>query len=436
MPSVVDAVFGMHQMRLDREADTEGWMEKKMTDLFNKDDLHARLKQRLKEYGELYVKWFKQDEEYLTANQLNSDGTHKTKKDALREDLDKKLSRIKSWIEKNTMSGENIQAILNANAEDFFNAASSYVTNDNDKTFPNVFANAALAPEFKSRLDQMKKMTSTSVWFSFVNQAHQEKFKPYDTSTKSLDNLKLMGYRFGSDLRTLAIFLGEDDEVVQKARTLYSGAEAKIKRWQRTASERPEEVHDELTRMLSEKARTGRDATFQAMPQFQYSQVGQSFRREVQSKIVVNYTGGGNFQVYPGVEMKDTRFSTSAFYPLHPIYVHSPSLTPTNISTAAALPQQPQAVLMPPPGAAGPSGAAGGAAAEQEVEEEVEEELEAEAAVDEEEAANGNANNADGDVNMAERAEPAPAEDSFFNPIGSRTRRATRIEEEMRNQGR
>ena len=56
MPSVVDAVFGMHQMRLDREADTEGWMEKKMTDLFNKDDLHARLKQRLKEYGELYVK--------------------------------------------------------------------------------------------------------------------------------------------------------------------------------------------------------------------------------------------------------------------------------------------------------------------------------------------------------------------------------------------
>ena len=70
------------------------------------------------------------------------------------------------------------------------------------------------------------------------------------------------------------------------------------------------------------------------------------------------------------------------------------------------------------------------------MEEEVEEELEAEAAVDEEEAANGNANNADGDVNMAERAEPAPAEDSFFNPIGSRTRRATRIEEEMRNQGR
>jgi|MDSW01.2.fsa_nt_gb hypothetical protein len=436
MPSVVDAVFGMHQMRLDREADTEGWMEKKMTDLFNKDDLHARLKQRLKEYGELYVKWFKQDEEYLTANQLNSDGTHKTKKDALREDLDKKLSRIKSWIEKNTMSGENIQAILNANAEDFFNAASSYVTNDNDKTFPNVFANAALSPEFKARLDQMKKMTSTSVWFSFVNQAHQEKFKPYDTSTKSLDNLKLMGYRFGSDLRTLAIFFGEDDEVVQKARTLYSGAEAKIKRWQKEASERPQEVHDEFRRMIDERDQTGRDKIFTTMLPFQYSENGQSFRREVQSKIVVNYTEGGNFQVYPKVELKDTRFSTGVFYPLHPIYVHSPSLAPTNISTAPAAPQQPQAVLMPPPGAAGPSGAAGGAAAEQEVEEEVEEELEAEAAVDEEEAANGNANNADGDVNMAERAEPAPAEDSFFNPIGSRTRRATRIEEEMRNQGR
>lgn len=425
-------------MRLDREADTEGWMGKKMTDLFNKDDLHARLKQRLKEYGELFVKWFKQDPQYLTANQLNSDGTHKTKKDAYREDLDEKLSRIKSWIENNMKKDypENILAIYGASAEDFFTAASSYVTNDNEKAYPNVFAKVALDPEFKVRLENIQRVggpllpptateqtTPTDVWFSFVNATDQEKFKPYSTSTKSLDNLRLMGYRFGSDMRTLAIFLGEDDDVVQKARTLYNGAEAKIKSWQRTASERPEEVHNELRQMVAERAQTGRDKSFQTMPQFQYSQIGQSFRRDVQSKIVVNYTGGGNFQVYAVVEMKDTRFSTGSFYPLHPIYVHSPNLAPTNISTAPAPPaqlpppaQQPPAALMPPPGAAGPSGVAGGSAAEQEVEVEVE----AEAAVDEEEAANGNDNNADGDANMAEPAEV------FHDPIGARvgTRRA------------
>ena len=404
MSSVVDAAFKMHQMRLNREADTEGWISKKKADW--QGHKIQGLRERLKDYaGKVYERYWRKD------GQLAQNGTLQVNEDK-RQLRNMLLNDIQPFIEKNWESNRlptNIYAIAHAHTDDFLKAAESQIPENTKFTRDELrkgFATFAMSAKFQEMLDKFEKeriaKEQTGVAFNADGFLISELI-PYAQSGDS----QLFGYRFGpNDSLTHAIFVGMKDEVVQKAKILYEDADREINNMKNNIAvlgiDKQREYFDKVTK--NEKVWNDK------LPGFKYTDPAGTFERKLQSKIVAIDLGNGAKRAYAMVEMRDTRFNPYKFFPLDPIYVQPQKFVPIDVFPAVPPAQPPPPVQQPPPaqpppqGGAGPSGVAGGG---------------------DQEGADGNQNNGNGDVDMA------PAVVTYFNPIGSRTRGATRVEERL-----
>lgn len=153
MSSVVDAVFKMHQMRLNRESDTEGWFSKIQAD--RKGNKIQGLRERLKEYAKKVYEWH-----WRKDNQLARNGSLQTEEDE--EWLSDKLQfDIQPFIKDHWDNSppDNISAIANANPDDFFMAARTQIPTGEFTLdqFRKKFATFAMSDNFQAELDDAAK---------------------------------------------------------------------------------------------------------------------------------------------------------------------------------------------------------------------------------------------------------------------------------------